>query len=65
MKKRPKPNHDHKPTSEHVIGDEVKVHGAIQVFDTQEAIDQHNAERGEDKTYKNATKIHEDSVRNT
>jgi hypothetical protein len=59
-KKRPSEEH-HKPSEERSVTGDIKVHGAVQVFEAQEAIEQHNAERKEDNTYKAASKDFEKS----
>jgi hypothetical protein len=52
--------HDHgKPSEKRSISGEVKVHGALQVFETEGATEQRETKRAEDKAYKNATKDYE------
>src|SRR5437660_10515910 len=51
----------HKPGQERAISGEIKVHGGIQVFETESAIGQRKADREEDKTYKDATERYENS----
>jgi len=59
-KKHPPEDH-HKPSEERSVSGDIKVHGAVQVFEAESAIEQHHAERKEDNTYKTATKDFEES----
>lgn len=61
MHKKDAPQHHHKPSEERSVSGEVKVHGGIQIFETDSAIEQHKSERKEDETYKSATKTFEKS----
>jgi hypothetical protein len=62
MKRKNKADAHHNPRSEQPVGSDVKVSGSVQVFQAQDAIHQHEAERVDDKSYKDATKDHERSV---
>lgn len=59
MHKKDETHHHHKPSEERSISGEVKVHGGVQVFSTESAINQHNAEREQDNAYKEHTRTHE------
>jgi hypothetical protein len=62
MKNKKHPPEDHpKPDQERLVTGDIKVHGAVQVFEAQEAVEQRNAERKADDTYKVATKDFEKS----
>jgi hypothetical protein len=61
MTKRDKtPEDHHKPATHRSVEGEITVRGAVQVFDSEGANQQHKSEREEDKSYKEATKIFED-----
>jgi hypothetical protein len=51
-------NH-HKPNEERTVSGDIEVRGAIQIFETNSAIDKHNAEREEDNAYKDSTRAYE------
>jgi hypothetical protein len=54
--------HDHdKPSEKRSISGEVKVHGGIQVFEAESAVQKHDAEREKDNAYKHATQTHENA----
>jgi hypothetical protein len=53
--------HHDKPSGEKPVSGDVKIHGAVQVFEVQSSIEKHDAERKDDKTYKDATNAFEKS----
>jgi hypothetical protein len=58
MSNKHKPRHHEKPRPEHLKSDEIKIHGSVQVFHTEEANKQ-EAERSDAKTYKSHTQWYE------
>jgi hypothetical protein len=61
MNKKDGSHTHHKPSEERAISGEVKVHGAVQVFEIESAVEQRKAEREDEKTYKDATKGYKNS----
>jgi hypothetical protein len=55
-------SHDHQnPGEKRTVSGEVKVHGGLQVFESESAIEQRKAERKDGNAYKDATKGYENS----
>ncbi len=64
MKHDKPPEEHHKQSEKRLVSGEIKIHGAIQVFDTPDEIEQHKTERAEDNSYKDSTKNFEKSYLN-
>jgi hypothetical protein len=60
MKNKPRSHAHEKPRPEQAKSDEVKVHGSVQVFHTEETIKQEEADRKDAKTYNKHTHWYEE-----